>query len=469
MSRWNGVWSRRFIKIFHRLVLRVKEAISCDLMVVLAKSEKIRHWYLHHLYLDELKIVDHIVQFGPEEIQDILNDDLWLKNLMMNYWEFAVGKTSVTTIPWDICIPISDVCNARCTFCTSWLEGKEQISLQQLDRFEPILRFGRKVGLAGHGEPLSHPNIIDILDRITCWIDPRANCYVITNGVYLESLMDKLIAARVSNFGISLNAASSVIHQKVMGLKVGAFEKIIESIQKLVAIRNSGQEIGLSISMVVTQQNLHEVADFIELGHRLNVNTIQLKTLAGIGGEIPGLNYHELPPYLHPDFKVLRQRAADAIGHASVSIQSDLLSWETPVFSREFQKRIHTSQLIHISREEAQKDVEVRRYWSGQEKFVERTKGKLKKAIDDFDGNNPFDRTPRYACRSPYQTLYINDFSYSMVPCCYMNSVPGFEGTFYNGSEDFMEEWNSPAMVELRRRLNDGPLFNMCTKCPSIY
>lgn len=56
-----------------------------------------------------------------------------------------------------------------------------------------------------------------------------------------------------------------------------------------------------------------------------------------------------------------------------------------------------------------------------------------------------------------------------MVPCCYLNAVPGYEKVFYDGEGDFFEAWNSPGMVELRRRLKEGPLFNMCTKCPSTF
>lgn len=433
------------------------------------KLGRLKEIYRIYWLNDDSKIVDQIAKISPEEIQSLLRYDPWLKNLMMNYWEFAVGRTILTTYPWDVCIPICDVCNARCTFCTSWLEGKEQISLQQLDRFESIVRFGRRIGLAGHGEPLAHPLIVEILDRIKGWIDPRAACYVITNGVYLESLMDRLLSARVTSYAISLNAASAETHQAVMGLKAGSFEKIMESIHRLVSMRDSGGGNWISISMVVTQQNLYEVEEFVALGNRLGVNNIQIKTLAGVGGEIPGLNYHELPPYLHPDFQALKQRAVDAINKSSVSVQVDPASWEIPVFSGEMEEKIRIEPLISISREEAIRSKEVRQYWRGQEKFAVKTKGGLQSPVDDFDGNNPFGRTPRYACPSPYHTLYINDFSYSMVPCCYLNAVPGYEKNFYDGSGDFLEAWNSPGMVELRRRLKEGPLFNMCTKCPSTF
>ena len=133
------------------------------------------------------------------------------------------------------------------------------------------------------------------------------------------------------------------------------------------------------------------------------------------------------------------------------------------------EEKIKIAPPSNVPREEAMRNKAVRQYWRGQEKFIEKTKGLLLNPIDDFDGHNPFDRFPRYSCRSPYHTLYINDFSYSMVPCCYLNAVPGYEKVFYDGEGDFFEAWNSPGMVELRRRLKEGPLFNMCTKCPSTF
>ncbi len=456
--RYQSVLSRFFPALTQKIDLKLRRM-----------KKSIDDVYDLYLLNDDSRIVEEIVRFDKNTILETLKGDGWLKNLMMNYWEYAVGETTLTTYPWDICIPICDVCNARCTFCTSWLEGKEQISLQQLDAFEPLIRFGRRIGLAGHGEPLSHPLIVEILERIKAWIDLRASCYVITNGVFLETFMEKMLATRVRSYGISLNAASSGTHQEVMGLKPGSFENIIESINNLVSQRDAGEEIWISISLVVTRQNLHEIESFVELGNQLNVNNIQIKTLAGIGGEIPGLNYHELPPYLHPDFKALTQRAIQAIQQSKVPVQVDPESWGISVFSPEMEEKVRTTPLIHISRDEALRSREVRQYWRKQEKFVEKTRGKLRFPVDDFDGDNPFNRMPRYACRSPYHTLYINDFSFSMVPCCYMNAVPGYEKTFYDGTGDFMEMWNSPAMIELRQRLKEGPLFNMCTKCPSTF
>lgn len=90
-----------------------------------------------------------------------------LANFVLNLWEWAHGKSSLESLPWNVSLPISDVCNARCSFCTSWLEGRKQLTLDQLETFEPVLRTAVYVGLIGHGEPLSHPRLGEIADRLS--------------------------------------------------------------------------------------------------------------------------------------------------------------------------------------------------------------------------------------------------------------------------------------------------------------
>jgi hypothetical protein len=85
------------------------------------------------------------------------------------------------------------------------------------------------------------------------------------------------------------------------------------------------------------------------------------------------------------------------------------------------------------------------------------------------DGENPFNRTPRFACKAVYYNLYLNEMFFRIVPCCYMTTVPGFEEIRFDGSVPFMEAWNAPAMVELRQRLVKGPLFGACKKCAATW
>jgi hypothetical protein len=47
-----------------------------------------------------------------------------------------------------------------------------------------------------------------------------------------------------------------------------------------------------------------------------------------------------------------------------------------------------------------------------------------------------------------------------------MHDVPGHDHLHFKPSMRFEDVWNSPAMVAVRRALNEGPLMPECLKCP---
>ena len=428
--------------------------------------------YCHRFRFSTEQLGPVLAPFALADIRNAFAHDPWNLNKFINVWEFEHGTTVLESYPCDISIPIADVCNARCTFCTSWLEGTRLLDIAELDAFEPLMRKAHVVGLAGHGEPLGHPRMAAILERLSDWLDYRARAYLITNGVYLDRYLHQLLAARVASFAISLNAATAQTHREVMGLAEGAFEAVLATIRRMVEIRNdpeAAHRLRVSISLVLTRQNMHEVADFVRLGNELQVDEIQLKTLAGAQGGVVGLNYHELPPYDHPDFAHHKEEALAAIAASSVPVTADPESWDTRVFPQDVERRFAEAPPVHVPRAEALANPEVRDFYAAQEKSQAKSRGELIEEIDDRDGDNPYGRAPRFACRAPYYFLYINDFSYNMSPCCYMGKVPGYERMIYDGSYDFFEVWNSPSMVGLRARLRDGPLFRMCERCPGVY
>ncbi len=412
---------------------------------------------------DASTLVPLLRSIAEERLGRLLNDDPWLHNYAKNLWEFVHGRAVLTTYPPDVCVPIADVCNARCNFCTSWLEGTRIATLEEIDGFEQVFRLARWVGLAGHGEPLAHPRIREILTRLGAWLDPRAEGYVITNGIHLPGLLEDLVKSRIRSFAISLNAASAGMHQEVMGLPEGSFDRILAAIRSVVA-RPAAHGLRVSVSMVVTRQNLPEVPAFVDLSNRLGVSKVQLKTLAAVGGHVKGLNYHLLPPYGHPNYRELKANAVAAIEASQVPVQVDTDSWDVQAFPAPGGEPLHV-----VSREEALASRAIRGEYRTQPKYRERTKGKVVEHVLDFDGVNPFGRMAPFSCSAPYSHLYVNDFSFSLSPCCYLTNVPGAEPAIYEPGGSFVEAWNSDALVTLRRRLRDGPLFNMCTKCPGTY
>jgi len=423
------------------------------------------------------RLMTLVQQFSRDELRAAFQHDELLSNYVVNHWEFATGEAVLTTYPWKIVVPISDVCNATCTFCNSWLRGVRTLGLDELDRFSVVLRHAAEIGLEGHGEPLVHPEIGELIRRLTEIVDPRCWKYLITNGVRLQRHFDELQKLGINNYSISLNAASAETHHEIMGLGEGAFDQVVASIRQLVAARNElrakhpGTEVHRQVylTFVVLNQNIHEVPRFIELGNELDVTAVWLRTLLPQSGLLQGLNYHLLPPYENPDFEKHRIAAIDAIRQSRIRVVAQPESWSAPIFPRDVADRIRTSAPIVISKAEAKRherlDLTVYR-----EADFKRSRGRkvADVPLETFTGTeNPFNRGPGYQCSDVYSVWHWNDFLDLIRPCCYMEHPPGYEYLHYDGRDDFFDAWNSPALIEIRRSLRDGPLISWCKRCPT--
>lgn len=401
-----------------------------------------------------------------------------LQNLATSIWEFAKGAATLTSYPWNVSVPVADLCNARCTFCTSWLEGRKVLDLEQLQIFEPILKRAIFIGLVGHGEPLAHPRFEELCARLQALLDPFAVCYTITNGVFLEKLRDAIDRINLCSFSVSLNAATAETHDEIMGLGQEAFPRILDSIAHLVAIPDSRRpperpapRNNVYITMVVTKQNIGEIPAFIALGNSLGVTGIWLRSLLPQTNLISGLNYHLLPPYDHPDFEKLRRSAVDAIKGSQVPVQADPVMWSKPIFTATLDRHIKEQPPAIVSRQQALSDRDLR---GRNIHLYEQPKGIFRGQLSNSsrvidDDANPLGRVPRFACKAVYYNLYINELFYRMNPCCYLQHVPGYEEVRFDGTLDFMDAWNSPAMVALRQHLRDGPLYGACMRCPEKW
>jgi MoaA/NifB/PqqE/SkfB family radical SAM enzyme len=239
-----------------------------------------------------------------------------------------------------------------------------------------------------------------------------------------------------------------------------------------VKLRKKGAKdaIEVNISLVIVKQNVHELADFIELGNRLGVNHIYLRTLQPVGNSAAGLNYHMLPPYLHPEFELYRAKAIDAIKSSKVPVEAEPDTWGTRIFPPEVEAELEKNPPQLISRSEARKSDEIRAVFDSQKPGQDVGNDPMKLRFEvEYERRNledPYGRKPRFECRFIYYNLNLNDFYFALNPCCYMERVPGHPQVYFNGTTDFFESWNSEAFMDLRRKLVEGPLYSYCRKCP---
>jgi len=174
-------------------------------------------------------------------------------------------------------VEVTNKCNLNCSTCMRnvWDVKYGQMSVETFERIlaglgefpeKPELFFG------GYGEPLSHPNILDMIERAK-GLGHRVS--LITNGILLtEETTRKLIDLNLDMLWVSLDGASPESYTDVrLGDSLPVVIKNLTSLrtqkyQKFGASNWSGYP-KLGIAFVAMRRNIHDLGEVIRLGTRL--------------------------------------------------------------------------------------------------------------------------------------------------------------------------------------------------------
>ncbi len=167
--------------------------------------------------------------------------------------------------PKRVLIEATTACNYRCLMCTDhgpFIPDPTRAQAMPWDRMERLIREvaalgAEEVWLAGRGEPLLHPQAKQAITLIgSLGMRP----IITTNASQLtESLVDELCQAGLGQLSVSLNAGTPETYAQVNGVPAEGHD------HALAIIRRASQRPGppcVIASMVLLQQNAHEILDF---------------------------------------------------------------------------------------------------------------------------------------------------------------------------------------------------------------
>ena len=380
-------------------------------------------------------------------------------NMLLNKWEFATGRTRLRSFPWRLSIPFI-TCNARCEFCAAWhIHGKSDLR-PLLESLKPVIRSCGELDLVGWGEPLIHPQFKAVLQLLRDVGNPSARVALTTNGTRLKSWADQLVEANIRHYAVSVHAARAATHQDLMGFRKETYEQVLDGVRALTALKAKHPDISVEMAFVVTQQNIAEIPEFLMMSERLGADKVHLRTLMpGLDPPRPGLDYHRLAPYLHPEFERLRDEAVAAIAGSSLSVRAEPDAWSRPLFRPEWEARIKELPLTP-------RDERTTKYPISPMDWDRLSAGEAHGGTPEHSDENPLGRSAPLYCPSPYTALYINAPDHRMIPCVYMYDVQGHRDIHLKPTMTFDDAWNSPAMISVRSRLHKGPLLPECRRCP---
>jgi len=221
-------------------------------------------------------------------------------NMVVAAFEIHMGRDELLSLPQYMAFCPTGQCNASCGFCSVTINRtgivKRQLPFDKLDRLiGPAEATSVLFGLEGNGEPTLYDDFDPLLLRLT---RSGSKAYLITNAERIsEQRMALLLACPVDSINVSLNAATAATHNKVMRLK--SFEDVVCNIRRMIQWRKSPLKPRVSVSIVVTRDNAHEVQRFLYFAEwNLRVDRILVRPLSEIANESGSVEDHRnLVPY----------------------------------------------------------------------------------------------------------------------------------------------------------------------------
>jgi MoaA/NifB/PqqE/SkfB family radical SAM enzyme len=176
----------------------------------------------------------------------------------------------------------TNACNLECRTCMRnvWDEKPGYMDLQvyskiilDLNRFDPkpMIFFG------GYGEPLSHPNILDMIEIAKNQGFPVE---LITNGTLLNPAVSaKLVSLCVDRIWVSLDGST---RESYADVRLGdELPQVIANLEELLRLRTiSLPELPkLGIAFVAMKRNISDFPAVVQLGKRLGVDIFSISNV----------------------------------------------------------------------------------------------------------------------------------------------------------------------------------------------
>ena len=142
--------------------------------------------------------------------------------------------------PFYVQLSLNKTCNLKCIFCArqtdfvrnQLLQDEDKImNIEFLKNHSSLFEFAEYVNLAADGEPLKHPDIINIIKTLSA-VSKKPNLIFITNGTLLNSDLAKLlVASKIREVHFSID---SLDEKTSRFIKPGVdLSQLIENIEKI--------------------------------------------------------------------------------------------------------------------------------------------------------------------------------------------------------------------------------------------
>lgn len=320
-------------------------------------------------------------------------------NFLGTQVSYTLKLIRVPFSPPRIDLEPNNTCNLRCRHCqvTYWSKPAVHMDMPAFNRVLSQFPGLLSIKLQGMGEPLLNRELVDMLREGE---HRGISMQIISNGTILDtSTADHLLNLKRTHIGFSLDGATAETFEAI---RIGAsFDKVVANIRELTRRRGNRVYPMISVTAVVTSNNLHEIPALVRLAKDLGVDSINLQTALTNWGKQDMDHYNE------------------TIRVSPQSAQVDTV----------FQEAVRIAGEIHIDLNIWRED-----YYTKQNK-----------------------------CPWPWKRAFVAANG-DVVPCCILADSDTIRmGNVFEQS--FAEIWNSQQYRDFRHRIKSHRLHEFCKNC----
>lgn len=353
---------------------------------------------------------------------------------------YAAGLARVAARPLEAYVEVAARCNLRCEMCPIIVDPRYQpasgrpglLAAEVFDRLEPVFSTLTRVYLFGLGEPVLHPDLVPMTERLTA---AGVEVWITTNATLIDDeIAEALSLAGLHRITVSIDGATPETYERIR--KRGKFADVVRGLRALGAARRRHGKPLLHLSLVGMASNLAELPDLVDL-------------CAEVGGD--GVFLEGLYPYPHPvieDF--FRREHLGHLGRDRVFELVEAARLRAAFLGIEFITRME--ELASFGPEET----------ANASNATDAPQPPLVPADAEADApphGHPEELRLPWACSEPWMTINVNA-SGEVRPCCFNDDILG------NLHEQTMEEiWNGAGYTALRSDQAAGRVSSGCEVC----
>jgi MoaA/NifB/PqqE/SkfB family radical SAM enzyme len=211
--------------------------------------------------------------------------------IQVNAAKLKVSRKLKTEKAWGmpsaVQIEVSNRCNCSCIMCNieemNKLRPPKFLSMQEVKGILDQFPYVKHVALAGLGEPLLNPHIIDMVDLCT---QRGIKSEIFTNAMLLSKDKIRLLtSAGLAHLNISIDSTDPKLFSQI---RRGAdLETVVENVKEIIAFKKDhiSKKTSVRVIAVATKENVHQLTNIVQLAFDLEVDAITVKKVLTDGDD----------------------------------------------------------------------------------------------------------------------------------------------------------------------------------------